>query len=251
MSPRRHKLPPRYIALFAAAVFSLASCSSSSHHNSAPPTTPDTNTSDSTTTSATTLNTSAATTTTTVLGPSGPATDYPAAQANPPSLAGAYPVGTSVNLVTVIKTLTTYRDWVYAHPSPTLVAKYMMTTGNDYKSEVQNLTTLRNKGWHASPVPSVIQWAKVTRQPAVTTYKVNGHMLFGGGSITVVQVLTTSPYLNGAGEVVGHEPGGGPVAYVMTLTQEVSGAQASDGQFRILDITQLNPPGGISGLEGQ
>jgi hypothetical protein len=186
-----------------------------------------------------------------VLGPSGPATDYPAAQVDPPSLAGAYPVGTSVNLITVIKTLTTYRDWVYAHPSPTLVAKYMMTTGNDYQSEVQNLTTLQSKGWHASPIPSVIQWARVTREPSVTTYKVSGHTLFGGGSVTVVQVLTTAPYLNGAGQVVGHEPGGGPVAYVMTLTQEVSGAQASDGQFRILDITQLNPPGGISGLEGQ
>ena len=251
MSTRRHKLLPRYVALLAAAILTLAACSSSSHHNSAPPTTADTNTSDSTTTSATTLNTSAATTTTTVLGPSGPAAGYPAAQANPPSLAGAYPVGTSVNLVTVIKTLTTYRDWVLSHPNPALAVNYMMTTGNDYTSEVQNLRSLQSKGWHEDPTPSVIQWAKVTRTPTASTYKVNGHPLFSGGSVTVVQVLTTAPYLNGAGQVVGHEPGGGPTAYLITLAQQTDGAQTPNGQFRILDVTQLNPPGGIASLEGQ
>jgi hypothetical protein len=78
-------------------------------------------------------------TTTTVQGPRGPEADYPAAQPNPSSLAGADPAGTTVNLVTVIKTLTTYEDWLYSHPNPALVSGFMMPAGNDYGSEVENL----------------------------------------------------------------------------------------------------------------
>jgi hypothetical protein len=189
--------------------------------------------------------------TTTVQGPTGPPADYPAAQPQAPSLTGAYPTGSTVNLITVIKTLTTYRDWLYSHPNPGSVKNYMFTTGNDYASEVQNLTTLQRKGWHEDPMPTVIQWAKLTFAPAVTSYEVNGHRIFRGGSVTVVEDLTSAPYLNSSNQVVGHEPGGGLVAYSMTLAQETSGGQAPDGQFRIVDVTQLNPPGGIAALESQ
>jgi hypothetical protein len=113
------------------------------------------------------------------------------------------------------------------------------------------MATLRQKGWHEDPTPSVIQWAKVTLAPTLSAYQVKGYRLFRGGSVTIVQVLTTAPYLNGSNQVVGHEPGGGPMAYSMTLAQQATGAQPSDGQFRILDVTELNPPGGITALERQ
>jgi hypothetical protein len=189
---------------------------------------------------------------TTVQGPSGPPANYPAAQPQPPSLGGAYPVGNNVDFITVIKTLTTYRDWAGVHPDPNLVKNYMWTVGNDYASEVQGGTFLQQHGIHTSAVPSIIQWAKVTMAPVIAPgHQINGHQLFEGGSVTIVQDLTPEPYLNAAGQVVAHEPGGGPTAYSMTLAQGAPGAQAPDGQFRIVDVRQLNPPGGIPEIESQ
>lgn len=253
MNTRPHNRLARYVASAAIATLALAACSSSSHRNSSATTTaPDGNTSGSTAATATTApSASTQATTTTLLGPSGPATDYPAAQTSPPSLAGAYPAGTTVNLIAVVKTLTTYEDWAYSHPNPALAANFMLTTGNDYASEVQNLTTLKQKGWHTDPTPTVIQWAKVERAPVIEPGSIDGHPVFQGGLITIVQVLSPGAYLNTAGVVVGHEPGGGPVAYSISLAQAASGAQTPDGQFRILDVTELHPPGGIAALEEQ
>lgn len=244
--PVRKRPPVSFIAVSLAVVLGLAACSNGGH--SASPTT-------ASSTTATTASTDASHPTTTVLGPSSPPADYPAAQADPPSLAGAYPTGTTVNLVTVLKTLTTYRDWTYSHPNPASVKNYMFATGNEYTSEVQNLATLQRQGWHEDPTPTVIQWVKVTAPPKVATQggkpaSVDGHVLFVGGALTVIEVLTTAPYLNASNQVVGHEPGGGPVAYSITLAQESDGT-APDGQFRILDVTQLNPPGGVKSLEAQ
>jgi hypothetical protein len=232
------------------ALIGLTACGNNSHQTS--PTTVDGPTAPTTGQSTgSSTSTNGETTTTTVLGPSGSSAHYPAAQPTPPSLARAYPVGDTVNLITVIKTLTTYRDWVYSHPNPAYVSHYMFSSGNQYASEVQNLSTLRTKGWHEDPVPTEIQWAKVTLAPVATNYKIDGHVAFRGGAITIVQVLTTAPYLDSAGQVVGHEPGGGSVAYSITLAQVVSGQPNPDGQFRILDVQQLNPPGGISALESE
>lgn len=186
---------------------------------------------------------------TTVEGPSGLPADYPAAQPKPPPLAGAYPTGTAVDLVTVIKTLNTYEDWVYSHPDPNLISNYLWTTCNTYAHEVQNLTNLQQKGWHTDPTPTIIQWAKVTLAPVVTPYQVNGHRLFRGGTVTIVQDATGGTYLNDGGLVVGHLPAAGLVAYSISLAQDDNGAQAPDGQFRIVAVRQLQPPGGIPALE--
>jgi hypothetical protein len=210
-------------------------------------TTPSTTTA--TTTSPTT--TAPATSSTTVQGPTGPPADYPAAQPTPPSLAGAYPTGKTVDLVTVIKALTTYEDWLYSHPDPALVSGFMLTTGNDYASEIQNMTTLQGKGWHTDSTPTVVDWAKVESPATPEPGTIDGYQAFGGGLVTIVQDLAPGAYLNAAGQVVGHEPNGGLTAYSISLAQQAGGAQTPDGQFRILDVTQLHPPGGIAALEHQ
>lgn len=199
-------------------------------------------------TSSTTAPTAAGSTTT-VQGPSGPPADYPAAQPTPPSLAGAYPTGSTVNLITVIKALNTYEDWVYSHPDPSLTKNYLWTTANTYAHEVQNLATLQKKGWHTDPTPTIIQWAKVTLPPVSTPYQIDGHRLFRGGTITIVQDATGGTYLDNTGRVVGHLPAEGLVAYSISLAQEDTGAQSPDGQFRIVAVRRLQPPGGISALE--
>ena len=246
-----HRRTAAAIISVSLALVALTACGGTKSHQTSPTTTsqstaPPTDPNESTPTTQQPTNT-----TTTVLGPTGSLIDYPAAQPRPPSLAGAYPDGNTVNLITVIKTLTTYRDWVYSHPNPSYVANYMFSSGNQYSSEIANLSTLQAKGWHEDPTPTEIQWAKVTLAPVATTYKIDGHVAFRGGSVTIVEILTTAPYRNSSGQIVGHEPGGGPVAYSITLTQLVSGHPTPDGQFRMLDIEPLNPPGGISALESQ
>lgn len=190
---------------------------------------------------------------TTVQGPSGPAADYPAAQPTPPSLAGAYPTGTTVNLVTVIKTLTTYEDWVWSHPNPSLVANYEMPSGNVYAGEVKDITDFQQRGLHGSPTPAEIDFVKVT-QPAIPQpaqadgqpANVNGHPYFVGGIVTVVYNLKSIPMLDANGTTSGQSfnpSHPGPTAYVISLVQ------GPDGQFRINDSNQINPPGGIGALE--
>lgn len=226
------------------AVVSVAACSSSGH--SASPTT-------SSNTTATTVTTDASQATTTVLGPSGPPANYPAAQPNPPSLAGAYPTGTAVNLVTVIKTLTTYEDWVWSHPNPALVRNYELSIGNAYAGEVKDVEMFEAHGLHAAPTPAEIDWVKVAQParpqppgPNGSPRESAGHQWFIGGIVTAVYNLKPVPMLTVEGQPSGQSFNPqqiGPTAYVISLVQ------GADGQFRIDDITQLHPTGGVAGLE--
>jgi hypothetical protein len=187
------------------------------------------------------------------MGPSGSPADYPAAQPTAPSLAGAYPTGTTVNLVTVVKTLTTYEDWVWSHPDPSLVTNYEVVTGNTYTSEVRVLTQFGEKGLHAQPLPTEIDFVRVA-SPAVPQSLANGkpvmagkYRVFRGAIVTVVfnekpTVMLTS---NGASAGQDFTPSHlGPTAYSISLVQ------GADGRYRFDDTTQLNPPGGIASVEG-
>lgn len=203
--------------------------------------------------SASTSTTVQSSTSTTVLGPSGNPKNYPAAQAAPPSLAGAYPQGNTVNLVTALKTLVTYEDWVWSHPNPALVANYDLATGPDYSGEVATVTRIRNKGWHADPTPSEILWAKVTRQPPRTEVNgkplsLNGHAEFSAGWVTVVNNEVPIPMLTSSGQPSGQQynpPQTGQVAFQIVL------GQGPDGQFRFFQTNGVNLPGGIAALEGK
>ena len=127
----RGQLRHSIIAAGLAGVLVLAGCSSGHHPTANGPggsttttsTPTDPSTSPTTMGSPTTSTTAQSSTSTTVLGPSGNPKNYPAAQATPPSLAGAYPQGNTVNLITVLKTLQTYSDWVWSHPNPALVSQ--------------------------------------------------------------------------------------------------------------------------------
>jgi hypothetical protein len=239
----------------------LAGCSNG-HHPTAngpggptttTPTPTDPSTSSTTMGSRTTSTTAHSSTSTTVLGPNGNPKNYPAAQASPPSLAGAYPQGNTVNLVTVLKTLVTYEDWVWSHPNPALVANYDLATGPDYSGEVATVTQIHNKGWHADPTPSEILWAKVTRQPPRTEVNgkplsLDGHAEFSAGWVTVVNNEVPIPMLTSSGQPSGQQynpPQTGQVAFQIVL------GQGPDGQFRFFQTNGVNLPGGIAALEGK
>ena len=234
------------------ALVTLAACGSSSHR-AAPPTTThsSTPTTDPNTLGPTTTASPSGTTPTTVLGPSGSPATYPAAQPTPPSLAGAYPTGTAVNLVTVLKTLATYRDWVWSHPNPALVANYSLANGTGYASEVASLATLERDGLHADPTPSKILYVRV-EVPATPQHIGNKYLKRGnyqdflGGIITAVYEVQPVPLLTASGQSSGKQfnpTSVGQVAYSISLVQ------GPDGRFRFEDTTQLHPPGGIPSIE--
>lgn len=245
---------PIATALAAVLLAAVAGCGSG-HHQATPPT----STTSTTTLSATTAPVTTSplgTTTTTVLGPSGPASSYPAAQANPPSLACAYPTGTAVNLIGVLKCLTTYRDWVWSHPNPALVTNYLLAGSSAATTDANLLSQLRQQGLHAPPTPAVIDFARVSRPatptaaspPASTPPKLNGYAEFSAGLVVEVMTVTSFPLLTSTGAASGKQftpTETGQLAYLVDLSQ------APNGQFVENSATQLNPPGGIASLEDQ
>jgi len=240
-------------ALLVAVLLAAAGCGGGKHQvgNST-----STTSADSPTTSATPTSAPSGNTTTTVLGPSGPPSSYPAAQANPPSLACAYPTGTTVNLIAVLKCLTTYRDWVWSHPNPTLVTNYLLAGSSAATTDASLLSQLRQQGLHAPPTPAVIDFARVSRPatptaaspPASTPPKLNGYAEFSAGLVVEVMTVTSFPLLTATGAASGKQftpTETGQLAYLVDLSQ------APNGQFVENSATQLNPPGGIASLEDQ
>jgi hypothetical protein len=226
------------------------------HHQATPPTSSTTSTTTTSSTTAPVTTSPLGTTTTTVLGPSGPASSYPAAQANPPSLACAYPTGTTVNLIAVLKCLTTYRDWVWSHPDPTLVPNYLLAGSSGATTDANLLSQLKQQGLHASPTPTVINFARISRPatptaaspPASTPPKINGYAEFSAGLVVEVTTVASFPLLTTTGAPSGKQftpSQTGQLAYLVDLSQ------APDGQFVENSATQLNPPGGIASLEDQ
>jgi hypothetical protein len=183
-------------------------------------------------------------TTTTVAGPHGRPSSYPAAQARPPSLASATPTARTVNLVRVLVTLETYRDWVWSHPDPADVADYDDPAGPGYKADVATLTRLRARHLHASPKPTTIVWARVKSPPNLIEVR-DGRETFQGGVVDAVLDLAPVPLLTDAGARSGqsyHPARTGLVAF------SISFAQSQAGQWRILRASPFDPPGGVKRL---
>ena len=235
------------------ALVALAACSSHSHQT-APPTSSQTSapTTDPNTTRPTTTAPSR-TTTTTVLGPTGSSGTYPAAQPTPPSLAGAYPTGMTVNLVTVLKTLATYRDWVWSHPNPALVANYELPNGTGYAGEVATLAVLQRDGLHADPTPSEILYVRVTvpatpQQVGSKYLKLGNYQDFHGGAVVAVYDVKPVPLLTASGQPSGKQYS---PTRVGQIGSSITLVQGSDGRFRFEDTADLNPPGGVNAIETQ
>lgn len=183
-----------------------------------------------TTTAATAVGSGTTTATTRASG----ATAIPAASATPPSLADAY----TPDPVLVLKTLSAYSDWLFAHPNPALVANYMLPSSRTYSATTSNLKTMVQNGWHARPSVTQLAFIKADAPFKPAPGLTNGHQAYLG---TVLRVLIedtpqSSDLLGSAGQVVGslHNPAQAFLA--------VSLAQGPDGQFRISDISVLHPP---------
>jgi hypothetical protein len=237
-------------ALLAVVLLTVAGCGGHKHQTGNPTSTTSApaTTADSPTTSATPTSAPSGNTTTTVLGPSGPASSYPAAQATPPSLAGAYPNGITVNPVEVLKTLTTYEDWVWSHPNPALVANYELQAGNAYANEVSTLTEFAQRGLHAATTPAEIDFVKVDTPGTVDSppHELGRYEAFRGPVITAVYNTKAIPLLTATGHASGQQfnpPTIGPTAFLISLVQ------GPDGRFRFATVEMTNPPGGIAALE--
>ncbi len=172
----------------------------------------------------------------TLVGDNGNPKDWPAAQPQPPSLAGAH----SDNMIKAIVTLVTYQDWVYAHPNPALVEAYEAPGGSAYQQEVQFVEHLAQKGWHATGVPSIVDWVAVTESPKQAT--VAGHKVNMPATVTIVFDRKAADLYDGSGSIVAREVALGRVAYSMTLGKDAA------GQWRIVTSTQLHPTGGLGSL---
>lgn len=179
-----------------------------------------------------------------LVGDGGNPKDWPAAQPNPPSLSGAY----GDNMIRAVVTLIRYQDWVWSHPNPALVSRYMLAGTSLYSGEVTDVRNLETKGWHADPIPTQIDWAGVTEIPKPLLGRngkpvvVRGHERYGPGMVNIVVTLIVEPYLNASGEVASHSPGGGKAALSETMEQ------GSDGQWRLSNTTRLAPVGGFGSL---
>lgn len=245
---RRHTTIAR--GLLVAVLLTAAGCGGGKHQagNSTSTTSAPATTTDSPTASATSTSSPSGNTTTTVLGPSGPVSSYPAAQATAPSLAGAYPNGTTVDPVEVLKTLTIYEDWAWSHPNPALVANYELQAGNAYANEVSTLTHFAQRGLHAAPTPAEIDFVKIDTPGTVDSpqHELSGFEAFHGPVITAVYNMKAIPLLNASGQASGQQfnpPTMGPTAFLISLVQ------GPDGQFRLATVEMTNPPGGIAALE--
>jgi hypothetical protein len=176
---------------------------------------------------------------TTAAGTSG---DIPADQVNPPPLAGAY----TPDPITVMRTLSPYIDWLFAHPNPALLANYMFPTCTQYNAVKAELTTLANNDWHARPSVGEIQWIKVNVPFTPAPGLLNGHPSYEGGGVKLV--LTNTPQsadvLNAAGQVVTTFTDQQPLQML-----GINFAQGPDGQFRVISEGAFNPQGGVAAFE--
>jgi hypothetical protein len=106
----------------------------------------------------------------------------PAGQVNPPSLAGAY----TPDSITVMRAISAYSDWLFAHPNPALLANHMLPSSRNYAGVKAELTTLQTNGWHARPSVSEIVWIESQGPFAHGVGLVNGHPSYVGTGIKVV-----------------------------------------------------------------
>jgi len=173
-------------------------------------------------------------------GSSSPAA-IPAAQATPPSLAGAY----STDPATVMRAITTYADWVFSHPNPALLNNYMLPTCDQYNGVKAELTTLYDRGWHARPSVTTIQWVMVNVPFTPAPGFLDGYPAYVGGGVkaVVTHTVQSSDILNAAGQVV-DSAHNAPL-----IMLGVNFAQGPDGRFRIISEGAFNPPGGVAAFE--
>ncbi|MGH9126222.1 MAG: hypothetical protein ACRDZ8_16080 [Acidimicrobiales bacterium] len=163
----------------------------------------------------------------------GSPSTIPAESPTPPSLAAAY----TPDPIVVLHTLTTYIDWVFAHPNPALVANYMLPSSRTYSSAMMQLGTLKASEWHQRPGVTDIAFAKADGPFPLAPATLNGHQAYQGTGVRVIVNSTPESLqvLNSSGQVVSSFNNPAQQFLVISL------AQGSDGQFRISDEAEFHP----------
>lgn len=174
----------------------------------------------------------------TLVGDSGNPKDWPGAQPNPPSLAGAY----SDNMIKVVVTLYAYSDWLNAHPDPALVREIAIPGTSDYLTDISALRKLQEIHWHTSGEPREIDWIAVTRKPKQVIgvrgapLIIGGHKRFTPAVITVVYSNKVEPIYNAQHQVVQHVDAARKAVLSLTI------GQGTDGRWRFMASNVLHPP---------
>ncbi len=175
----------------------------------------------------------------TLVGDNGNPAHWPAAQSKPPSLAGAY----SDNIMTAFITLVRYQDWVWSHPNPSFVKRYMQPGTALYKLELSRIEQLQSHHLHADASPTDIDWLGITLPPRrLITSSVQGHPMFSPAALNVVINQRVGVLLNHRGVAVMRSPGGGKAAFSEVLVE------GRDGRWRLADIHLLRLSHGLGSV---
>ena len=121
-----------------------------------------------------------------------------------------------------------------------------------FGGETQFIARLQQLGLHADPTPTEIDYVKVSLSPRPQAplpsgqpRQLKGYQWFIGGIVTVVENNRPIPMLK-ATATIG--------AAIQSISSGADGlldipCSGPDGQFRIDDSRQLNPPGGVASVE--
>ena len=117
--------------------------------------------------------------------------------------------------------LVRYSDWLGSHPNPNFVKNYVFPSSNIYKAQVYLMRELvLHRGAHEAPNPTEIDFLAVVKpaRPRLNAHgrriRLGGHPAYLSGNIDIVINQKSEPYLNRAGDVVGHSAGGGHYSVV-------------------------------------
>ena len=152
-------------------------------------------------------------------------------------MSGAY----GDQMTSVVEALLAYRDWVWAHPSPLLVAAYFQPGTALYQQDLQSMTVLKERSWHALlPSPEVGPVTEVARapMPLARGVPVRDPDAPNGPVVAVVRLAQPSGrVLSTTGAVVGLAPGAGDGDGDVDIALD----QDARGQWLIAFIRPIGP----------
>ena len=127
----------------------------------------------------------------------------------------------------VVRSIVAYRDWLFQHPNPDLLAKVEVPSYDLFDEGQLGLRNLATKGWRYDPVPGPlpVELVRFNRRDADNVVLV--FVRFGPTPATRV--------VDPTGKVVQDTPGSPPGAALWTLVRE----PATDTHWRLFKVNPL------------
>ncbi len=135
---------------------------------------------------------------------------------------------------TIVRSIVSYRDWLFTHPDPALLER-IQVPGYEFFAEGQlGLTNLATKGWRYDPPPENLTVELVQLRERTADNVVMLFVRFG--PTPRIRVV------DGAGEVIQDSPGTPAGASLWTLVRE----PATDAHWRLFEVTPFTDQAGPS-----